>query len=403
MENKKIKIYSLSTTYPESPSSKKPKFVHNLNRELVKLGFDVKVLVPHTKGALTYEKMDRVIIKRFRYLPENLEINERSIPVEVNESRFGKFKVVLMISAFFIFTFFECLKERPKIIHGNWAFPGGYIAFIISKIFGAKCVISIHGGETPLIKKFKFLFKRTINCLNNCDKVIVNSNFIKNEFEALGVCKNNLITINPTPNFVKHKSDKEKLKIFRQKFVDDDFKIILFVGRLIERKGPEYVVRAVPKIKHPKIHLIVAGGGLLLDELKKLSTELNVQNKVTFFGPPTDEELGYLHDISDAFVMPSIEDSKGETEALGLVIPEAMESNLPVIASAVGGIVDMVKNGENGILVEQKDSIAIAEAVDKLFSDKKFSEELVRNSKKLVNEFLPTTIAKKHMEVFQNL
>jgi len=241
-------MYSLATTYPESTSSKKPKFVHILNKELVKLGVDVKVIVPHTKNSLTTEIMDSVLIRRFKYLPEKYEINNRSIPDEIKQSRFGKIKVALMFSTFFVFTVFDCLKERPDVIHGQWAFPGGYIAYLVSRIVGAKCVISIHGAETPLLKKSKFILKKTINSLNKSQIVIVNSKYTKKEYEKMGVNKDKMIIINPAPNFVNHTADKEFLKKFRQKFVDDETKIILFVGRLVERKGVEYLIKAIPKI-----------------------------------------------------------------------------------------------------------------------------------------------------------
>jgi len=403
MDGKKLKIYSLATTYPESLTSVKPKFVHVLNKELAQLGVDVKVIVPHTKGSLTIETMESVMIRRFKYLPEKYELNERSIPDEMKRSKFGRLKVTFMIGIFFIFTYFECVKEKPDIIHGHWAFPGGHIAFLVSKLIGAKCVISIHGAETPLLKKSKFILKKTINSLNKSHAVIVNSDYTKNEYKKLGVKEDKMTTIAPPPNFVQHTQDKELLKKFRRRFGADDLKIILFVGRLVERKGVEYLIKAVPKIKTSQVHVIIAGGGWLMNDLKELVSSLELDNKVTFFGPPTNEELGYLHDISDVFVIPSIVDSMGETEGLGLVIPEAMESGLPVIATSVGGIVDVVKNNNNGILINQKDSNAIAEAVDKILSNKDFADKLVQNSKKTVSEFLPSLIAKKHLEIFQKI
>ena len=403
MDGKKLKIYSLATTYPEALTSVKPKFVHVLNKELAQLGVDVKVIVPHTKGSLTTETMESVMIRRFKYLPEKFELNEQSIPDEMKRSKLGRLKVTFMIGIFFIFTYFECVKEKPDIIHGHWAFPGGYIAFLISKLVGSKCVISIHGAETPLLKKSKFILKKTINSLNKSHAVIVNSDYTKNEYKKLGVKEDKMTTINPPPNFVKHTQDKELLKKFRRSFVTDDSKIILFVGRLVERKGVEYLIKAVPKIKTSQVHVIIAGGGWLMNDLKELVSSLELDNKVTFFGPPTNEELGYLHDISDVFVIPSIVDSMGETEGLGLVIPEAMESGLPVIATSVGGIVDVVKNNNNGILINQKDSNAIAEAVDKIFSNKDFADKLIQNSKKTVSNFLPSLIAKKHLEIFQKI
>jgi len=403
MNNNKLKIYSLATTYPESVTSTKPKFVHVLNKELAKLGVNVKVIVPHTKNSQSTEDMESVLIRRFKYLPENYELNDRSIPDEMKRSKFGRVKLALMIGIFFIFTYFECLKEKPDIIHGHWAFPGGYIAYVVSKLVGSKCVISIHGAETPLLKKSKFILKKTINSLNKAHAVIVNSDFTKNEYKKLGVKEDKMTKINPPPNFVQHTQDKELLEKFRRKFALDDSKIVLFVGRLVERKGVEYLIKAIPKIKTTQVHVIIAGGGWLMNDLKKLVTSLGLDNKISFFGPPTNEELGHLHDISDVFVVPSIVDSTGETEGLGLVIPEAMESGLPVIATAVGGIVDVVKNNENGILINQKDSGAITEAVDKILSNKDFADKLIQNSKKTVNEFLPSIIAKKHLELFQTI
>ena len=75
LEEHKLKLVSLATTYPESTSSATPKFVHSLNKALVKLGVEIKVITPHVKGFSTAQMMDGVTIKRFRYLPENLELN----------------------------------------------------------------------------------------------------------------------------------------------------------------------------------------------------------------------------------------------------------------------------------------------------------------------------------------
>ncbi|MCH6575314.1 MAG: glycosyltransferase family 4 protein [Bacteroidetes bacterium] len=219
----------------------------------------------------------------------------------------------------------------------------------------------------------------------------------------MGVREDKINWINPTPNFVKHISNVEELRKFRQKFTGDENKVILFVGRLVERKGVEYLIKSLAEIKTQKFHLMIAGNGGLLDDLVNLTNSLNLQDKVTFFVSPTQEDLGKLYDTSDVFVCPSIIDSKGETEGLGLVIPEAMESGLPVIATSVGGIVDVVKNEENGILINQKDSKAITTAIDRLLTDKELTEKIVNNSKKTILEFDPIKISEKHFILFQNL
>ncbi len=403
MKSKKIKVLSLATTYPESLSSKKPKFVHLLNKELVNIGVDVKAVVPHLKNSLLKEKMDDVSVLRFRYLPSKYELHGTSIPDEIKKSKFGKWKIIILVLHFLRSAFFECLKEKPDIIHGQWAFPAGYLAYIVSKIFKKKCIISVHGAETPLLKKYPFILKRTINSLNKCSIVFVNSNYTKNEYVKMGVDVKKIIQINPIPNFVTHNSDKEILAKFRRKITTDDSKIILFVGRLVERKGLEYLIKSLPEIKNTSIYLVIAGAGILLDELKKITSSLGLDDRITFYGSPTDEELGQLYDVSDVFVLPSIIDSRGETEGLGLVIPEAMESGLPVIATSVGGIPNILKNEHNGLLVKPNDSKTIAVAIDRILSDKLLREKIILNSKKTVTEFHPETIAKLHLNYYKNV
>ena len=91
------------------------------------------------------------------------------------------------------------------------------------------------------------------------------------------------------------------------------------------------------------------------------------------------------------------------TEYLGLVIPEAMESGLPIIASSVGGIVDTIKNEVNGLLVEQKNPKAIANAIEGIISDEEFKKKIIENSKKTVKDFLPSTNGKKYFQIIQQV
>jgi glycosyltransferase involved in cell wall biosynthesis len=202
---------------------------------------------------------------------------------------------------------------------------------------------------------------------------------------------------------VYHTTDSNLLKIFREKFVSSNYKLILFCGRLVEHKGVDYLIESIPRIKIENIHLIIVGGGIVREKLENIVDRLGINDKVTFFGRASHEELGWLHDISDVFVCPSIIDDRGNTEGLGLVIPEAMESGLPVIASSVGGILDIVKDKVNGLLVEQKDSDAIAKAVEMILTDDEMRKRIIKNSKSTVEDFSPQKISKEYLKVFQKL
>jgi len=168
----------------------------------------------------------------------------------------------------------------------------------------------------------------------------------------MGVKERKIIIEKVIPNFLKHSENKKSLAEFRRKVTKPDNQIILFFGRLVERKGVEYLIQALNEMETKNVHLIIAGDGELLEKLRMLTKQLHLESKVTFFGRVTDQELALLQEISDIFVCPSIVDSRGMTEYLGLVIPEAMKAGLPVIATSVGGIVDTVKNEVNGLLVK---------------------------------------------------
>jgi len=401
--NQKIKVYSLSTTYPESPESTKAKFVHLLNKELVKLGLDVLSISPHQKGARTNEMMDSVRLRRFRYLPETFEISKQSIPETIEQSKSGFAKIVIMFFSFFFFTLFSCIREKPDIVHGQWVFPSGYIAHNISKIFKTKTVITVHHIEIPLLRKYKFWKAKAVKIMNKSSQIIAVSDFTKNELISLGVNKEKIIVIRPIPNFVNHTTDNEFLKKFKNKITLSDRKIILYFGRLVEHKGVEYLIRALLEIKEKNVHLVIAGDGYLLDELKKLTESLGLQKMVTFFGRASSEELGWLQDMSDIFVCPSIIDSQGYTEGLGLVIPEAMESGIPVIATSVGGIKDIIKNEVNELLVPQKNPSSIADSIKRILHDDKLTQNIIESSKITLDQFNPASIAQQHFHLFQNI
>lgn len=398
---KKILIYSLTTTYGKSSDSK-GQFIHFENKALVDSGFNVKTFIPHSKGTLSKEIIDSVEVLRFRYLPEKFEINS-TIPETIRKSRIGFIKVIIMVLGFFVFTFFNALKERPSIFLGNWAFPGGYISYHMAKIFRKKFIVTFHGGEVSIIRNSNFLKKIIIPALNSASAIIANSTFTMNEFKKMGVKKEIMIRVTPQPNYVKHISDRKFLEEFRRKFTNPSNKIILFVGRLVELKGTEYLIKSLAKTKTKNIHLIIVGGGGLHNELRKLTESLHLENKVTFFGIANHEELGWLYDISNVFVLPSIVDSNGATEGLGLVLLEAMESGLPVIATNVGGIPEIVENGKNGLLVKQKDHESIAIATDQILNNEELAKRLVEKSREKVKEFTIQKTSQGYVRVINNV
>lgn len=139
---------------------------------------------------------------------------------------------------------------------------------------------------------------------------------------------------------------------------------LLFVGRLVDRKGVHVLIRALAQVReHLDATLTVIGHGPKAAELRAEAIRAGVESSVRFAGFVDEEELASAYRTSDIFVLPAVVDAKGDTEGLGVVLLEAMEFGLPVIASDTGGIPDIVRHEETGLLVPPGDAAALARAV----------------------------------------
>ena len=161
-----------------------------------------------------------------------------------------------------------------------------------------------------------------------------------------------------------------------------DSEVIVCVGRLVPRKGQDQLIKAMPEIlkSNPKAHLLLVGTGSYKDQLQKLIAENNLEQSVTFTGRVQYEDLTKYICVGDIFAMPSRSRLAGlEVEGLGIVYLEASACGLPVLGGDSGGAPDAVLEGVTGIVVNGRDTNAVAAGVIKLLnSDRKAMGEAGR-------------------------
>jgi glycosyltransferase involved in cell wall biosynthesis len=142
---------------------------------------------------------------------------------------------------------------------------------------------------------------------------------------------------------------------------------VLFVGRLVERKGVNHLVDAV-RLLSPgvDVRLMIVGDGPERARIEGRVREQGLDGRVAVRGRVSEAELQAAYAGADAFVLPAVLDRRGDTEGLGVVLLEAMNQRVPVIASAIGGIRDIVEDGVSGLLVPPGDAAALAAALERL-------------------------------------
>jgi len=253
------------------------------------------------------------------------------------------------------------LEETPKVVHAHayGYFPvlaGGFA----ERIRRVPLVVTAHsdrGGDS--VSKRLFDWAIPPFTLRRAHRVIALTAGEASNLQRLGIDPGRIRII---PNGIDL-NEFENVPVQRG---SDGELTILFVGRCYPRqKGLEYLVRAIQLLpSRHKVRLKIVGedwGGVL--SLRALARALAVEDQVTFTGPLPRRDVIRAYGSSDIFVLPSL------FEPFGIVLLEAMASGVPVVASRIGGIAEVVQDGETGLLVPPGNSQALAEALGRLISD----------------------------------
>ncbi len=180
--------------------------------------------------------------------------------------------------------------------------------------------------------------------------------------------------------------------------IPQDCNVVGVIGRLVPIKGHKYLISAAKRIVrefHNTVFVFV-GDGYLNASLERQAESIGVRKNIIFTGWRKD--AAEILDLFDILVVPSL------NEGMGKVLVEGMALGKPIVASSVGGIIDLVKNGENGILVPPSDSDALGNAILQLIKNKNLAEELGKNGKaKIYPEFDASVMVKEIDDLYESL
>lgn len=358
-----MRILISASTYPRWRGDSLPGFVHEYCRELVAKGHSVTALVPHADGAAKREVMDGVEVIRYQYWPVRrgqtaaYSGNTKSSPKSLSAAA----KIMALGATQFVQTVRFTRSRNVDVINPHWVIPQGVTAVAAGWVTRRPTLTIIHGGDVftmngPLMKRVKRW------ALHRSTRVAVNSS------ATLAVCKQlaprsdyQIIPMGLTMPEAAIATERVDLKSRET--------TLLFIGRIHEEKGLRYLLQALAILKGENIKLEVAGTGPAETEMRELAQELGVASRVRWLGWLDRTQFDEVYQRADIFVGPSITAKSGWVEAFGLVFAESLARSVPVIGTKTGGIIDVVNDGENGFLIEEKSPEAIATAVRRYLED----------------------------------
>lgn len=333
--------------------------MHELAARMVET-FDVTVLCPHAVGAPVRERMDGVDVERYRYSPSRLEVlvNDGGIVTNLRRRRW----TIILVPAFVVAQAWALWRlvrwTRPDVIHAHWLIPQGLLVATLAAL-GVRMppfLVTSHGADLfalrggPLQRLKQWVLRRA-------SAVSVVSNAMRAEVEVLapGVT----VVVEPMGVDMTHRFSPAAN-------VERSTNEILFVGRLVEKKGVTHLIESLPSVLaiHPDARLTIAGFGPEGPALRAQVQALRLDDVVTFLGAVPQQELPRLYRRAAVFVAPFVEAASGDREGLGLVSVEAAACGCPLVLSDLPAVRDVVQSAAGARLVKPGSAQELAQAIN---------------------------------------
>lgn len=360
-----MKILYITTMYPIPKYPQQGIFCHEQVKALMQLGIDVTVAVPvpfYQKEYVSewnFEGIKIYYIKFFK-LPRAYDFHRTGI------SLYRSLRKKIDLSSYDLF-------------HADAALPSGYAAMIASNRFNIPYIVHGHGLDVYLEQSYEGLY--------NCEKIVQTCKIVYEKANAIvGVsqkvldCVQKRVDIRQKGYVVYNGVDTNKFVPVKGQRSET---YILAVGNLIPLKGHDDTIRAFAKLIQSgmkDVRLKIVGRGYLEDNLKALAKDLNVDRYIDFLGYIPYEEVAELMRYSTLFCLPSW------YEALGCVYLEAMASGVPAIGCYGNGIAEIIEDGVDGFLVEEKNSQQLYEKI-KIFFEGKSYKVMAHNAREKVVKY----------------
>ncbi|TCZ77516.1 glycosyltransferase [Paenibacillus albiflavus] len=289
-------------------------------------------------------------------------------------------------------------KSNPKFIHAHYGF-GGVLALPIQKKLKIPMIVTFHGHDATATDEsgkqyftHRLYVKKRSELQERAALFIAVSNFIKQKMIAQGYPEHKIIThylgidvdlFQPDPSIIREP-------------------IVLFVGRFVENKGGEYLIRAMECVQqtYPEAKLVLIGDGELREELEEMARH-KIHN-YQFLGMQTQDVIRKWLNKAKVLCVPSITIASGKSEAFGLVFIEANAMGVPVVSFDTGGIAEAVEHDKTGYLLPEKDWLGLAKYITLLLKDENLWQQLSTQGIQRVSQHFNMTIQKHKLEDIYN-
>lgn len=378
--NEQKRILILSSTYPRWEGDHEPAFVHELASQLTD-AFSVHVLAPHAAGSKASETISGVHINRYKYAPSRLEtlVSDGGIPANLRRSPWKLLLIPGFLLSMMWSTWRLVRRIKPSAIHAHWIIPqAAVLSFLRPLLSIPPVLVTSHGADlytfrSPFMQWIKRLaIRRAAAVTVVSEPMEAGVADLAPEGPSIHIAPMGVDLSSrfcPSPDVVRSRNE------------------ILFVGRLVRKKGLHHLIDAMPHIRmaRPGAFLTVVGFGPELAALQEQTARLDLHDYVNFKGPARKSELPRFYQEAGVFVAPFVQAADGDREGLGLVVVEALGCGCPVVVSDMPQVRQAIGPDISANLVQPGDCDQLAAAIIRVL-DQPYDSRAHFNNALLIRE-----------------
>lgn len=363
----KMRVLVLATRVPLRSGDGAPSFVLD-NLVPLTQACEMVVLAPRITDARKRTTQDGLAVRRFAYFPRRWEsLADEAIMPQLRRAPALWLQAACMTVAMLFVSVREHRRFRPDLVHAQWIVPSGLVAAILRLVLRTPYVLTSHGADAHMLNRWPILpLKRTV--VRNATTFIGVSHAIVKRFED--AAQNPIIQ--PTGidfSWWEQNVGERSPKPGR----------VLFVGRLASKKGVEVALRAMLLL--PTASLRIIGDGPQMDDLKRTAERLAIEGRVAFLGRRTREQIANEFRDAMCIIIPSVQAADGDREGTPNVLGEAVASGVPVVASDIDGLGEMLANRATGRLCAPGSAAELAAAVSAMVADPVMAATLAESAR----------------------
>lgn len=396
----KTRVLMLAWEYPPRIIGGLARVVYFLSRELAQQGMEVHVVTADHPNTLEHEVDEFGVhihrVKNQVTVAGGVWVTEQSPDFRTFISRlnFGMLQYALKLH-----------KEKPfDIVHAHdWLVWDPAWVF---KAIGLPVVSTIHateaGRNAGVLDRPDSIYVGEVEArlAVESEQIIVNSRHMLDEVTAYFPVKADKVKIVPNGILPDRLTCSIERSTLRKAYGVAAGPVILFVGRLVQEKGVQFLLKAAPKIlaAHPKATFMIAGEGYFRESLESIVRKLKLEDSVRFLGLADDAKLSQLYAIADVALVPST------YEPFGIVALEAMATRVPVVTSDAGGLKDIFQHRKNGIVFKAGNATKLGAGILEVLGNPELADRLRAGARQTVlDRFTWPVIAERTAQVYADV